>query len=265
MITSSLGLNESVLVWLPLLGIIGFLILSLVVYSVRTAIHGRNYSQRVKQVGGSILLNEYFMDYGVWLMQPLLHAAKKLRIHPDQISVGSLILHVAAACAIGLGDFGVGGLLLCFGAGFDSLNGAVARATGLSSDSGEVLDAVVDRWAEMAVFFGYAWYYRDFPLGFFLAVTACAGAVMVSYSRAKGESFNIQAKMGLMQRQERGVYLVVATILASPIEQIWPSPGRPQYLIVLVVLGLIAFFGNLTGIQRTIFIRRELRKRQDPR
>jgi phosphatidylglycerophosphate synthase len=237
------------------------MLLSLGVYALQTAIRGRQHSQRVKQVGGSILLNAYFMDYGIWLMQPFVQAAKRLQVHPDTISWASLALHCFAAFSISQGNFGIGGLLLCFGAGFDALDGAVARAMGLASDAGEVLDAVIDRWAEMAVFFGYAWYYRDFPLGFLLAVAACAGAVMVSYSRAKGESMNIQAKMGLMQRHERGAYLAVATILASPIELIWPSPDKPQYLIVLVVLGLIAFFGNLTSIQRTVFIRRELRKR----
>jgi phosphatidylglycerophosphate synthase len=259
--TTFIGLNDAVLVWLPLVGIVGFVLLSLGVYALRTAIHGRDHSQRVKQVGGSVLLGEYFMNYGIWLMQPIVNAAKRLQVHPDQISWASLLFHFAAAFSIGLGNFGVGGLLLCFGAGFDSIDGAVARAMGLACDAGEVLDAVIDRWAEMAVFFGFAWYYRDFPLGFLLAVTACAGAVMVSYTRAKGESMNIQAKMGLMQRHERGAYIAVATILASPIEMIWPSPDRPLYLIVLVVLGLIAFFGSLTSIQRTVFIRRELKKR----
>lgn len=253
--------HDLVLEWLPLVGLIGFLLVTMGIFALQTALRGRHLSERVRQVGGSILLSEYFMNYGIWLMQPFVFAAKRLRVHPDSISWGSLILHGLAAFSISQGNFGVGGLALCFGAGFDALDGAVARALGVASDAGEVLDAVIDRWAEMAVFFGYAWYYRDFPLGFILAVAACAAAIMVSYTRAKGESMNIQAKMGLMQRHERGAYIAVATILASPIEHLWPSVGQPRYLVVLVVLGLIAILGSLTSVQRTIYIRSELRKR----
>ena len=112
--------------------------------------------------------------------------------------------------AVAVGWFGLGGWTLVVGAMCDSLDGAVARERGLASDAGEVLDAAVDRWAEMAVFFGFAYYYRNDPVGFVLAAAACAGAVMVSYARAKGEAMGVDARMGLMQRHERAAYLCLA-------------------------------------------------------
>jgi CDP-diacylglycerol--glycerol-3-phosphate 3-phosphatidyltransferase len=255
-------LSSPGLTWIPLVFLIVVFALALAGFAVRNAIRGRPHSARVGQAGGgSILLGEYFMEYGLWVFGPVARAATKLELHPDTLSWASLVLQLLAAVALSQGGFGLAGWLMLVGAACDSLDGSVARARGLASDAGEVLDAVIDRWAEMAIFFGYAWYYRGFPLAFAFSVAACSGAVMVSYTRAKGEAMDVDARGGLMQRHERAVYLVSATVFSSLAEAIWPSPGRPLHLLVVAALGLIALFGNLTGIRRTVFIRRELRKR----
>jgi phosphatidylglycerophosphate synthase len=133
----------------------------------------------------------------------------------------------------------------------------------MASDAGEVLDAAVDRWAEMAVFFGFAWYYRSLWLGFLLAVGACAGAVMVSYTRAKAETYRIDVAFGLMQRHERAVWLALAT-LGSSIWEAWrptPAGGFALHVPVLVALAVIAVLANWTGWLRMQYTRQELRKR----
>jgi CDP-diacylglycerol--glycerol-3-phosphate 3-phosphatidyltransferase len=170
-------------------------------------------------------------------------------------------VHFLAGLALAVGGFAFGGWMLVLGVVCDSLDGSVARARNLSSDAGEVLDAVIDRWAEMAVFFGLAWYYRNDLLGFLSAAGACSGAIMVSYTRAKGETLGIDAKQGLMQRHERAVYLTTAICFAAFIESVHPSVGTPRYLLVIVVLAIMAMLGNWTGIIRTQYIRSELRRR----
>ena len=93
-------------------------------------------------------------------------------------------------------------------------------------------------------------------------VRACAGAVMVSYVRAKGEAMGVAARMGLMQRHERAAYLGVATVLSPLLAWWWePFASHPRYPLVLAALALIAVLANATAIQRTAFIRSELRKR----
>jgi len=42
----------------------------------------------------------------------------------------------------------------------------VARARGTASDAGELIDAAVDRYAEIATFAGIAAFYRTYPPGF---------------------------------------------------------------------------------------------------
>ncbi len=198
----------------------------------------------------------------VWLFRPITRACVRLNLHPDVLSWTSLLFHLMAAVGIGAGYFGLGGSLLLAGAACDALDGAVARARGLSSDSGELLDASVDRWAEMAIFLAYAWYYRWFPLGFFLSAGAMVGAVMVSYVRAKGESMGVVVKSGLMQRHERAVYLCGATLVSAIGVPFWePNDSHPMHYLVLAALALIAFFANGTALQRFALIRAELRKK----
>lgn len=253
--------NSPATTWLPLVGLTGLLLATLLAFGLKSVIHGRPHSARVAQTGGTFLLGEFFMEWGLWVFAPFARFAVRLGLHPDTLSWTSLVLTVAAAFLLGQGAFGLGGWLLLVGSACDSLDGSVARARGLASDAGETLDAVIDRWAEIATFFGYAWYYRDDAFAFSIACAACAGSVLVSYTRAKGEGFGIDAKMGTMQRHERAAYLITATILSSIAEVIWPSAGRPRHLLVLGALALIAIFANWTGARRTAFIRAELRKR----
>ncbi len=254
-------LSSPALTWGPLVLLTALFLGALVVFGVRSAIWGMPHSERVERQGGTVVLGKFLMEYGLWLFAPVTRAAVRLRVHPDVLSWTSLVLHLGAAWAVGAGAFGLGGWLLVFGAACDALDGAVARARGVASDAGEVLDAVIDRWAEMAVFFGYAWYYRDLWWGFGLACGACAGAVIVSYSRAKGEIFGVDAKMGVMQRHERAAWLATATIL-SALWELWrPSTGFAAHPLVLFALAAIALLANWTGWQRTAPVRTELRRR----
>jgi CDP-diacylglycerol--glycerol-3-phosphate 3-phosphatidyltransferase len=253
--------RSPVLTWGPLVGLTAFFFAALAVFAIRTALQGRARSDRVAQVGGSPLLSEFFMEYGLWMFRPFANTFIRWGLHPDVLSWSSLVLHLLAAFAVAAGAFGLGGWILLFGAAADSLDGAVARGRGMASDSGEVLDAAIDRVAEMSVFFGYAYYYRDLPVGFLLSGAACIGAVMVSYARAKGEAMGVDAKMGFMQRHERAAYLISATILSSILGLVWRSPEAAKHHLVLAALAVMALFSNWTGVQRIAFIRRELGKR----
>jgi phosphatidylglycerophosphate synthase len=248
--------------WGPLAVLAGFS-LAFVAFAVRSALRGPQRSERVEKVGASVLLSRYAMEYGLWVFGPVTRAAIRLGIHPDAFSWASLLLQIGAAAFFARGSFGLGATLLIMGAACDAVDGAVARGRGVASDAGEVLDAAVDRWAEMAVFSGFAWYYRSLWPGFLLAVAACAGAVMVSYTRAKAEAYGIRATRGLMQRHERAVWLSVATLGSSIAESWHPTPAGELALHapVLVALGVIAVLGNWTGWARMQLTRQELRKR----
>jgi phosphatidylglycerophosphate synthase len=259
-------MNSSALAWPPVVAVLTLVLGALVVYAVQTARTGLVTTERGRKAGGSAVLSAFFVEYGLWLFRPAVRLLVRLGVHPDHLSWSSWWLHLLAAVALSQGAFAFAGWVLLLGAICDSLDGSVARARGLSSDAGEVLDAVIDRWAEMVVFFGYAWFYRDYAPGFVVALGACAGAVMVSYTRAKGEILHIDAAMGLMQRHERATYLIAATIFSSLIELRWPSmpAGTPaRHWLVLAALALMAVAANGTAIVRARHIRAVLRTHHD--
>ncbi len=253
-------MNSPALTWGPLALVLTVFLGALAIFAMQTARRGLVQTERAMQLGGSAVLGRFFVEYGLWMFRPIVRLAVRLGVHPDHLSWASLWLHLIAAVALALGGFGLAGWVLLFGAMCDSLDGGVARARHLASDAGEILDAVIDRWAEMAVFFGYAWYYRNDPVGFVAALGACAGAVMVSYTRAKGEAVGVEATMGVMQRHERATYLIVSTIFSTIIERYHPSGPPARHWLVLCALVLIAVCANWTGVVRSRFIRRELRR-----
>src|SRR5437868_11867670 len=138
----------------------------------------------------------------------------------------------------------------------------VARTRGTASDAGELLDAAVDRYAEIATFAGIAAYYRNYPLRFWLALACLGGALLVSYARAKGEISGIDARMGSMNRAERAVYIGSAGVLAPAFALVSESGvAHPAFYLMLGTLFLVAVMANITALRRFAYIHEELQKR----
>jgi CDP-diacylglycerol--glycerol-3-phosphate 3-phosphatidyltransferase len=140
------------------------------------------------------------------------------------------------------------GASLLFGASFDALDGIVARERGLSSDAGEVLDAVVDRYADAAPLLGLAVYYRASLTALLLVLFALLGSRLVSYVRAKSEAMGLSLPGGLMRRHERIAYLT-AGLLLGPLLQMANIPV--QMPLTLVAVAVVAVVSNLAAVQLT--------------
>ena len=132
---------------------------------------------------------------------------------PNQITWTGLVL-VLANCALYTAHrqnlwFGLG---LAFSFAFDALDGAVARLTGKSSKYGAYLDAVIDRYQEIAAYlaigFVSGWWVECF--------LALSGSLMVSYNKAR-TSLEIPIDNDnwpdLMERLERIALLCIALVV----------------------------------------------------
>jgi CDP-diacylglycerol--glycerol-3-phosphate 3-phosphatidyltransferase len=91
-----------------------------------------------------------------------------------------------------------------------------------------------------------------------VAAAAITGSLLVSYTRARGESVGVLCKEGLMQRAERLVLTFLVCLLDGPITT---ALGRPRGTAVLWVLGLIAIGTFATAAQRTLWISARLREK----
>jgi CDP-diacylglycerol--glycerol-3-phosphate 3-phosphatidyltransferase len=170
---------------------------------------------------------------------------------PNALTVIGSLLTGCVGLLIAQGWFVAAGLCLWLFSATDTLDGALARATGRVSVFGAFLDSVCDRYAEAAVFLGVVWYYQWTSnwIGVAIAYVALIGSLMVSYARARAEGVGLQAAdVGWFQRPERIITLGVGLLLAS----VFP-------VALEVVLGLLAVLTTLTVLQRVRHVARATR------
>jgi phosphatidylglycerophosphate synthase/putative flippase GtrA len=227
------------------------------------AVVGRFEHERARKEPGSFFLGRFLIEFGYWCFAPLERGALALGVTPNQLTAASLGCSVAGAAAFAVGRPAVGGGLVILCAILDALDGMVARTQGTASDAGELIDAAVDRYAEIATFAGIAAYYRNYPPGFWLAIASMGGALLVSYARAKGEISGIDARMGAMNRGERAMYIGIAGMLAPVLSRVLEQGAvHPVYHLLLATLLLVAVTANVTALRRFAYVHRELRKRE---
>src|SRR5438445_7512709 len=104
-------------------------------------------------------------------------------------------------------------LALLVGAYFDAVDGAMARRYHQISKMGGILDSVLDRVGEIALYAGLA--IGNLVPGW-LSLWALSASLMVSYVRARVDGEGVKLKgVGLAERPERLLILLISTILAA--------------------------------------------------
>jgi phosphatidylglycerophosphate synthase len=230
-----------------------------VAYRARVALRGRAESARVAREGRSALLTQGAMEMFHWALAPLGALCVRLGVSANAVTYASLALGLTAGVVVADGHLGLGALLAALCAVLDGLDGVVARASLRASSAGEVLDAAVDRYTELALLFGLAVHLRAALPLLVLTLLATAASFMVSYSTAKAEALGVTPPRGSMRRSERAVCLVVGTALVPLAARL----GRGLEDAPLVVaLAAVALFGNVSAVRRLASIARSVRGRE---
>ena len=221
---------------------------------------------RIERDGGSKLFGKRLMAFGYTLLQPLARSLVRYEITANTVSWLSLASGFLAGFFIAFGSFFPAALLSGLSGILDSLDGLVARLSGTASDSGEVLDAGIDRYVEFFFCGGLVFYYRSRPFALALVLLALAGSFMVSYSTAKAEALHVTPPRGNMRRPERALYLALgAAFSAVSIEVIEsrmfvaPFAAYPM----LASLAIVGFASNYWAVLRLYRIAKTV-KRMEP-
>jgi CDP-diacylglycerol--glycerol-3-phosphate 3-phosphatidyltransferase len=183
------------------------------------------------------------------------------RISPNMLTFIGLLINVVAALFFGFASadnnqprrFLYAGLVI-IGAGiFDMVDGRVARATNQVTVFGAFFDSVIDRYSDVAIFFGLLVYYARANRFFYVVMVAfvMTTSVMVSYTRARAESLIPTCKVGFMERPERIVLVIIGALFNRMAPVLW----------VLAVLSTITVIHRIrfTYVQSTA---QEAAKRQ---
>ena len=180
------------------------------------------------------------------MLVPFVRTADRLGLTPNSVSVLSLVVAGAAAAAFVVGEplwYAVGGALVLANGWLDLIDGALAREQGVASDGGDLLDHVIDRYADLIIIGGLAAGVENFALGF-LAVT---GVLMTSYLGTQIQAVGLgRAYGGLVGRADRLVLITIVGFIAA----IVTGPVVAGYGVVELLLVFFAVVGHLTAFQR---------------
>ena len=227
--------------------------LSMAVYGFR----GRDRDTDADGKGTQFLmgLGDFLVHWLMWTLGPAERLFLRRGLSPDFFNFAGLFCGLASGILIGVGLLEWGGLAIALGGVADIFDGRIARARKLASPYGTFIDSTLDRFVEVFAFLGFVYYLRAMPFGPLMATAALAGSLLVSYTRARGESLGVTCKEGLMQRAERLALTFLACLLDAPVNAAlgW-APGR----LVFGVLALIAVGTFITAAHRTVWISKRL-------
>lgn len=146
------------------------------------------------------------------LLSPVVKALAAMGATPGGLTIGGLLICLAAAWLTWRGLYWQAGLVMVAGSLFDAVDGGVARLTGKVSKAGAALDSTLDRIAESALFIavlaGRAG--SEHVTLLYAAPLALAGSLMVSYVRARAEGLGIRCEVGFFTRTERLVVMIAS-------------------------------------------------------
>src|SRR2546425_2016069 len=165
-------------------------------------------------------------------------------VTPNLLTVVGFLLTCGVALLIARGWEQLGGVLVIVVGLFDMLDGAMARVSGRKTRFGGFLDSTLDRCSEAVLLAGVYWAHQSPEMGL-LVIWVLAGSLMVSYTRARAEYFQVDCEVGLLPRPQRVVVLAAGLISGY----------------VTVALGVLAVFTTITTLQRILHTRRALEGR----
>lgn len=238
------------------LTLLGLTLASMVLYTLV----GRKQDKDATAKGTQFLmgLGNFLVHWFMWAIWPIERLSLALKLTPDFFNWLGLGLGAVAGVLFATGHLGWGGVVMLLGGICDVMDGRIARSMKLASTYGAFIDSTLDRFVEVFAFLGLVFYLRGTDWGPLLAAAAITGSLLVSYTRARGESQGVLCKEGLMQRAERIALLVFAVFFDGPITL---SFDWAEGAVVVVVLAVIAAGTFVTAFHRTLWIGTRLRER----
>ena len=193
------------------------------------------------------------------LLAPVVRLLLRLGVSPDAVTVvGTAGVVAGALIFFPQGQLLAGVLFITAFVFSDMIDGAMARQSGRVSPFGAFLDSTLDRIGDAAIFGGLAMYYvgpGDEPALVALALYDLTMGSVTSYARARAEALGMEAKVGIAERADRLVAILVVTGAADLANLLGAGP-RALWAIP-VTLGLLAVASTVTVVQRIMVVRQQ--------
>lgn len=183
------------------------------------------------------------------VVRPLVLMLDRWRVTPLAVTITGLVVSLLGAWLVAVGQLFLGAIVFLVGSGFDMLDGDLARLQGRVSRRGAFLDSCLDRFGEAAMLTGLAaWCMEAMPRGWqtgvVLILVVMFGSLATSYVRARAEGLGESCKVGVLQRTERVILLVLGVLLG--------------WWLLRIVLWVLAILTVVTVLQRITHVAHKL-------
>jgi len=197
--------------------------------------------ERVEKESSSIpeALRGIYNAVGNWLYWIVSKSKFLHNINPQSLSFMGLVLNLLGALFISAEIISLGAIFITGGGILDIIDGKVAREKRMAKKSGSLLDSVLDRIGEIAIFSSICFFLMKKGDYTFSVITALAMgfSMLVSYVRAKVESLGLSPKEGIMRRQERVFIMAVSLLLDSIFQYITQKIIFLPFGIAIILVG----------------------------
>ncbi len=163
-----------------------------------------------------------------------------LNINPTFLTILGLICSLIASVVIVYGLWKTAALFILAAGFFDMIDGATARIQNKTTKFGGFIDSVLDRYSDMLVLIAFIVFYsaeKNMFMVFICSITSI-GTVLTSYTRARAEAIISECKIGILERPERIILIVIACFFQT---------------IITPVFIFLALFSHITVFQRIYF------------
>jgi CDP-diacylglycerol--glycerol-3-phosphate 3-phosphatidyltransferase len=191
-----------------------------------------------------LMIQNRFRGQVTALISPIAKAMLNMGLTPNAITtIGALGGSISAIYFFSSGDFFIGTLVVSAFVLSDLFDGTMARLSNTGSTRwGALIDSTLDRVMDSAILIGVLLYaqHQELSLTGYLAVVALVIGGLIPYIRAKAESLGIECSVGIAERTERLIVVLVGTGLY----------GLGLNPALNVALGLVIAAGTVTVMQR---------------
>jgi CDP-diacylglycerol--glycerol-3-phosphate 3-phosphatidyltransferase len=185
-----------------------------------------------------------------YVINPTARFLLRLGVTPNAVTIAGTVGVLIGSYLGAFGHLFWGTWVVTASALTDALDGTMARMRGGSGRFGALLDSSMDRIADAAVFGAVTFYLanRGNPYGGMVAALIClAAGQVVSYVKARAQSLDLDADVGIAERLERLIIVGIGGLLGSAGLD-W---GLPAALWFLAVLSVVTVFQRLIHASRS--------------
>lgn len=183
------------------------------------------------------------------LIVPICRAALRIGISANALTLlGAIGVIASSLYFFPRGDLFIGTLVISFFALSDLFDGTLARLSNSTGTKwGALLDSTLDRVSDAAICIGiWAYLREEGGMNQYLALAVLFLGGLIPYIRARAESLGIACTVGVAERAERLILLLVGTGLAG----LGVALALPIALWILFALSLVTVAQRMLVVYR---------------